>query len=549
VKATNKRGTFSSRISIMLIAVLCVGLLCPGFTASASAATVAGQATLTIVFGLGAGDVPDVVVNKAYPFEAGDTVEDLLNRAVAEGDIEAYALNMFGFIQSVTKTGGITFEAAADFSTYWATYVSGAYYGGADTLQTLPLEDGKAYQFCWESWPPVYVPDWDQIGMPTGGGNTGGEVPTNPPAGYSQEVFSKLFTNISARFEGTGEDWEALSMAAIGKGALVNTDAIIANAVEAYGDPDTTNLQRSILALTALGIDATNVTQGTDTYNMIEKLATTPIAHDTTNGLMFALLAYTSGPYTPPPAAIADVQALIDGILALQNADGGWSFIPGASDADMTAMGIATLSPYRADDPRVEGALQEALVALKALQLPGGGFASVDVAGVLNTNSTAMVVVALSAAGIDAQTWGTADNPAATPLNALLSQANAAVNGFLFGAVNNSMATEQGFRALVAYQGLKNTSAAYNIYIDASSGVADLDEVDSGGNNTNNGSQNNGGEGGPSDEAAQLSPTTPATSDSLQLAAAAILALAMGVLLLTSSRFVSGKTRETRVNG
>ena len=62
----------------------------------------------------------------------------------------------------------------------------------------------------------------------------------------------------------------------------------------------------------------------------------------------------------------------------------------------------------------------------------------------------------------------------ATPLSALLSQATSDLSGFIYNGVANDLATEQGFRALVAYQGLKNTGAAYNIYTQAKLGQAGL---------------------------------------------------------------------------
>ena len=84
-----------------------------------------------------------------------------------------------------------------------------------------------------------------------------------------------------------------------------------------------------------------------------------------------------------------------------------------------------------------------------------------------------MAVVALCAAGIDPSTsWATESG--ATPLSALLSQAASDRSGFIYQGSVNDFATEQGFRALVAYQGLKNTGAAYNIYTQAKLGQAGL---------------------------------------------------------------------------
>jgi len=466
-----------------LILVLCVGLfLLVSATSIAGAAEPAGEVTLTIVFGFDPSDMPLVKVNKTYAYEAGASALDLLDHAVAVGDLKGYVLGEYGFPHAMTSNDDETLETPADWSYYWSTSIDGSYYWGIETLETMALEDGTSYQFIWDSWPEIPI-DWSTLAAPTAGsglvsssGGGGGPIPVTPPAPFAVSNFKALFANISKHYEGTGEDWKALEMAAIGKSGTIDANAIIANAIEAYNSPNTTNLQRSILALTALGIDASQISSGATAYDLIAKLGETAIAHTTTNGQMFSLLAYTCGPYQPAPTAIADIDTLIDAMLTLQNADGGWSFLPGNSDADMTAMGITVLAPYRDEDPRVEAAIQTALATLKGMQLPSGGFAGFDTPGVENPNANSFVIIALSAAGIDAQTWGTDIDADATPLTALLKQANATLDGFLFGGKTNDMATEQGFRALIAYQGFKNTGAAYNVYIQASQGVANISE-------------------------------------------------------------------------
>ncbi|MCL2491496.1 MAG: hypothetical protein FWE87_01940, partial [Coriobacteriia bacterium] len=268
-------------------------------------APAAGSATLAIVYGIGDGFLgpigqPLVVTNVVYDFTAGATLEDMLDHAVDEWDIDDYALNSYGYLDSVSFWFFMNATNAVDFKTYWSLYVDGDYYAGADTIGTLVLENGRSYQFAWESYPIAAAPDWSALGAPDTANDPDNGGLANPPAPFSQATFNKIFSNIAAQFVGTGEDWKALEMAAIGKEGAVNKNAIIANAVSAFNSPDTTNLQRSILALTALGIDPANVTNAGTTYDLIDKLSKSAISHNTTNGQMFALLAYTSGPYTPP---------------------------------------------------------------------------------------------------------------------------------------------------------------------------------------------------------------------------------------------------------
>ena len=89
-----------------------------------------------------------------------------------------------------------------------------------------------------------------------------------------------------------------MEAAAIGQVGLVDADAAIADAVASYNAPANNNLQRSIIVLTALGIDATKVPSGQGTLNLVEKLASDASAVSAyPTSAAFALLAYASGPY------------------------------------------------------------------------------------------------------------------------------------------------------------------------------------------------------------------------------------------------------------
>ena len=451
-----------------------------GIVGGTAGSTPVGSATLAIVYGIDVDGYligmpgPVVVINYCYDFAEDATLKDLLDHAIDDGYFFGYELNEYGFLKSVEYVWTIT--NTADFSLYWSMYVNGSYFNDmSHTIETLPLEDGSAYQFVWESYPTAAPPDWSMLGSPEGSGEEENDADNSEPADYSQETFNALFANISALFKGTNDEWKALELAAANRASLADLDAIIAHSIAILNNPEpgTSDVQRAILALTALGVDATHVVYEGQNYNFIEALATSEDAHNRTNSKMFTLLAYASGPYTPPAGALEDIDQLINDLLALQNADGGWSFLPGVSDADMTAMALSVLAPF-IDDPLVDAAVKAALVSLRALQLENGGFASADIPSVFNTNSTAFVIVALAAVGIDVQTW-TVGETQATPLNALLSQANASLNGFTYSGVTNDMATEQGFRALVAYQGFLNVGGAYNIYTQAASGLAHLD--------------------------------------------------------------------------
>lgn len=108
---------------------------------------------------------------------------------------------------------------------------------------------------------------------------------------------------------------------------------------------------------------------------------------------VFALHLLHSGVEAP---GLTDADTLST-LLGLQYADGGWALYGAASDPDVTAMTLQALAPHRADE-EVAAAIDRALARLSALQRPDGDYASY---GVTNPESTAQVIIALTALGID----------------------------------------------------------------------------------------------------------------------------------------------------
>ncbi|WP_195762916.1 prenyltransferase/squalene oxidase repeat-containing protein, partial [Eggerthella guodeyinii] len=441
-----------------------------------------GTSTLTIVYGLGWDGSADAKVNVTYPFAQDATLSDLLDAAVAAGDLKAYELNGYGYLSSVTFKDGTVAKGTEGGSLYWSNFVDGGYYEGSDTIQTQKLVDGQTYQFAWNSYPTAVPPtDWKPIvaqatsssqlaGTPSSGSD---DVvfpeDTGEASVLTQDVYRDLFGNISASFVGSGEDWKVMELCAIGAASSIDRDALLANAVSSYNLVGTTNPQRSVIALTAAGIDPSHVTVGGETYDLLNKMATTQFNY--TNSRIALLWAYASGPYDAPTSALMTVDELLDSLAVSQLPDGGFANSGSTSDPDVTAMAIAALAPYQGRGS-VNDVLTKALAALKSMQLSDGGFPRLG-ESVSNANSTAMASIALCAVGVDpAASWATASG--ATPMSALLSFANEGHTGFTYANGDAALATEQGFRALVAYQGLKNTGAAYNIYTQAKLGQAAL---------------------------------------------------------------------------
>ena len=118
--------------------------------------------------------------------------------------------------------------------------------------------------------------------------------------------------------------------------------------------------------------------------------------------LDYALIALSMLNYAIPADAKHVPQDYADRILALQMTDGGWSLtsmLGGGADVDVTAMTLSALGPYyRAGDKAVTAAVDRALALLSARQSKSGDYATY---GLMNCESTAQVLTALTSLGVD----------------------------------------------------------------------------------------------------------------------------------------------------
>lgn len=215
-----------------------------------------------------------------------------------------------------------------------------------------------------------------------------------------------------------------------------------------------TEYSRTVLGLTAIGEDVTNV----GGYNLLQPLAD----FDQTiwqgiNGTIWALLAFDSHDYEIPTAEAGKTQTtrekLIDDILSNEVSGGGWSMIGGA-DSDVTGMALQALAPYYNSSSSVKAAVDRAVKKLTAMQLSDGTFGTV---GHSTSESCSQVVTGLSALGIDCDTDSRFIKNGHSLLQGLLSYYDGN-GGFLHVADNgyDQMATEQAYYAMTAYSRMKN---------------------------------------------------------------------------------------------
>jgi hypothetical protein len=149
---------------------------------------------------------------------------------------------------------------------------------------------------------------------------------------------------------------------------------------------------------------------------------------------------------------------LVSKIISLQKSDGGWTLSGDRSDVDVTAMALQSLAPYYASN---KASIDRAVNMLSARQSSDGDFQSY---GVYNAESTAQVIIALSALRIDADSDSRFVKNGKSCLDGLLKYKTG--GGFLHstdGEVNNS-ASSQAFDAFVSYSRFLRGRGSYYIY-------------------------------------------------------------------------------------
>ena len=261
-------------------------------------------------------------------------------------------------------------------------------------------------------------------------------------------------------------EWAVLAEARGNVSASVWYDKYLSNIAKSVAsmngklDPTSTQTKhteysRVILALTALGEDATKFTGSNSTvYNLVEPLfekngSTYRVSEQGNNGTAFALIALDSGSYYKDATGTTARNAWINSLLDAQISDGSWGIdadFPG-SNVDMTAMVVQALAPYCSTNATVKAAVDKAVEWLSAEYQENGDYGS--------SESAAQVIVALSALGIDAKTDSRFQHNGISVLSNFLSYADPNSKGFLHDKQPNStvnqMASEQAAYTLVAY--------------------------------------------------------------------------------------------------
>ncbi len=239
-------------------------------------------------------------------------------------------------------------------------------------------------------------------------------------------------------------------------------DSAIAAVAESGATVST--LAKAVSILRGIGYDARElVTAGGTQVNAAEKLTEKAIA--SYYEAPWALIAELQGNVGYSAEKISDIISL----LKSSAADSGiyeysyeWDgVVYSGDDIDTTATVLSALAPYylsEEDEYEVDAFVDRAVSVLSEKQLSNGSFG--------NANADAMVIVALAAFGINPDTderFVKGENSLLDGLLSYLIESGDAF-GYMDASTANELATEQGFRALIAAAGLIKTGSAYNVY-------------------------------------------------------------------------------------
>ena len=293
------------------------------------------------------------------------------------------------------------------------------------------------------------------------------------PAASSRKT---LMNSIAATYTNSSADWVVFDMAAYAKCGFGSNTTDTENYLNltinelAGNTPLVTDRAKAEIILAALGVNSTKLktVDGTE-YSNAAKLADMNLgsSHYTAP---WVLLAEQAGQLKLTDAQRNSMIALLTDSKNL--GDDGLFFTKWAgetyADPDTTGTALTALAAY-ADRAAVKSFIDKAAAGLSKVQNSNGSYG--------NVNSDAMVIIGLTAVGIDPASDERFVKGGCSLADALLLYVNDTRNGFTtaaVGAVNGestqkaaALATEQGFRALVTLEklaSLNGDSKSFNIY-------------------------------------------------------------------------------------
>ena len=217
--------------------------------------------------------------------------------------------------------------------------------------------------------------------------------------------FSELLNKLSVSAGTYSADWYYIAFSQYGLNCKnqKSVSALKKKVNEFYSqnlaDVKVTDMQRVAFALSACGVDITNVNGhnllADSTYNRSKvKLLNSQGA----NAVAYALLLLDSKNYTVPANAETTRDKMISILIKAQLPEGGFALFGDNPDIDMTSIVMQALSPYKSRSG-VKSALEKCVNILSSRQDSTGGYKSFS--NEISCESTAQVVLCLTSTGIN----------------------------------------------------------------------------------------------------------------------------------------------------
>lgn len=298
------------------------------------------------------------------------------------------------------------------------------------------------------------------------------DVPAQEPDTPGTDVVSieTLMSNIAAGYTESSGEWIILDMAAYEDTIPNAVYKTTADTKQAYIDSAIASVDQEsageaacakyILVLQSIDADPQKLyPTGSDTpISAVDDLKNMEIHSSSAWVAPYTLIALNQGEYGTDELE----QRIISAVLANQGEDGSWA--EWGDSIQTTSNMIAGLAFYYNTDEAVKAAVDNAVTFLSAAQKEDGTFDAYGSGS--DANTAAMVVIGLSALGIDPDADERFIKDGNSALDGLLSFAlsdNSAF-GYTNNTTANAYATEQGFRALIAASEVMESGTAYNVY-------------------------------------------------------------------------------------
>ena len=185
---------------------------------------------------------------------------------------------------------------------------------------------------------------------------------------------------------GNGSEWYVVGLAQSGSYDFSSYEEALLRYLDSQSVISPTSMEKYALALSAVG----------STNKFITETLESAVGEQGIMSLIYGLHILNNG----HTSAKCSISSVTKELLDLQYADGGWALFGENGDVDVTAMTVQALAPRYNSDSSVKSAVDKALTFLSNRQESSGGYRSF---GDVNPESSAQVLVALSALGIDCQ--------------------------------------------------------------------------------------------------------------------------------------------------